>query len=282
MGLFMSVLMSLPVQTVAPTVAPIHINEVKRPLRLTDCDPDRDEEIQRYIDAAVEQLQDDTLTQFVAATFSLKMPDFPDSKSGGFIHDGDILLPRVPLLSFDSLTYYNTSNVSTTVTASDYFVQSERYPPMVQVDRDGGEYWPDVYERHDAVTATFKAGHLVPLTPDESADTFTSTGYTYSDDDTLTLSISGGTLPDGFSTTTTYYVVNSSSTTFQLATSSGGSAITFVSKGSGYLFGGRLPAGVYPAIVSLVRAWYCGECAMGCKNATYESLMHRLRWEVVV
>ena len=51
-------------------------------------------------------------------------------------------------------------------------------------------------------------------------------------DQTVTLSVSGGSLPTGLFANTVYYVVNKADDTFQLSLSKEGSAVTFSSNGS--------------------------------------------------
>jgi hypothetical protein len=74
-----------------------------------------------------------------------------------------------------------------------------------------------------APSYSFTATHASPAV-------FTASGSYYSDGTPVTLS--GGSLPGGF-TATTYYVVNASGDTFELAATSGGSAINSSSTGSG-------------------------------------------------
>jgi hypothetical protein len=60
---------------------------------------------------------------------------------------------------------------------------------------------------------------------------FTATGSAYANGNAVTLT--GGSLPAGFTAGTTYYVVSASGTSFSLAATSGGSAIASTSTGSG-------------------------------------------------
>jgi Pectate lyase superfamily protein len=74
---------------------------------------------------------------------------------------------------------------------------------------------------------SFTATHASPCV-------FTAAGSYYSDGTLVTLS--GGSLPGGF-TATTYFVVNASGATFELSATSGGSAIDSTSTGSGDVVG---------------------------------------------
>ena len=71
---------------------------------------------------------------------------------------------------------------------------------------------------------------------DTAGDTLTINSHGYSDGQALVLTLSSGAaLPSGLAINTVYYVVNKTTNTFQLATTSGGSAIDL---GSG--FSGRI------------------------------------------
>lgn len=270
-------LLSVPRRTVAASVAPVHLDDVKPLLRLSTSDIDitRDAELERYIEAATDQLEADTLRQFVAATFAQTWECFPP-------HETDFVLERLPLLSVSSIQYYDLSDVSQTWASSKYIVHADRVPPRIESDGESGYSWPDTRYRNDAVTVTWVAGHAVPLTVDSDNDQVTSTGHTFAAGDSFRLSNTGGTLPAGLSSNVTYYVVSPSSNTFSLSLTAGGSAVSIDTNGSGQLFAGVVPQMARLAICHLVKEWYCGGCPEGCTDSTYESLARRLRWEVAL
>lgn len=70
------------------------------------------------------------------------------------------------------------------------------------------------------------------FTVDTSTDYITATSHGLSDDDRIML-ISSDTLPAGLSENTMYFVINSTANTFQVATSSGGSAVDITDTGTG-------------------------------------------------
>lgn len=70
------------------------------------------------------------------------------------------------------------------------------------------------------------------FTADAGTDAFTSAAHGLSNGDRVVLTTSG-TLPAGLSTFTPYYVVGATTNTYQVALTSGGSAINFTSAGSG-------------------------------------------------
>ena len=70
---------------------------------------------------------------------------------------------------------------------------------------------------------------------DTTTEIITVTGSSYSNGDVVTF---GGTAPGGLSTGVAYYVINASGTTFQVAATSGGSAINLTNAGSSNVTGG--------------------------------------------
>ena len=69
------------------------------------------------------------------------------------------------------------------------------------------------------------------FTATNASNILTTTGHTLTNGDQIRLT--GSDLPNGLNATTTYYVVGVSGNNFQVATSSGGSAVTFSDDGSG-------------------------------------------------
>lgn len=135
-------------QSVAPTVEPLTLAEVKRHLRIDHTDDDV--YINDYlIKAAREHVEDVTERQLITATWVLKLPDFPC--------EGEPLkLPRPPLLTVSSITYY-VDSVSTTWSSTAYSVLTTETPGVVEESTE--DSWPDADKRRDAVTVTYTAGY---------------------------------------------------------------------------------------------------------------------------
>lgn len=74
----------------------------------------------------------------------------------------------------------------------------------------------------------------ITFTADADTDTFTATAHGLQDGETVKV-IAGTSLPTGLTTYTVYYIVGRAANTFQLATTSGGTAINITSAGSGTL-----------------------------------------------
>jgi uncharacterized phiE125 gp8 family phage protein len=70
----------------------------------------------------------------------------------------DLRLPWPPLIAVSSVTYYDTSNVSQTLSSSNYHVETSS-------DGSGRLVWatsptiPSLYDRPDAITVTFTTGY---------------------------------------------------------------------------------------------------------------------------
>lgn len=69
----------------------------------------------------------------------------------------EIVLPRWPVISVSSITYYDTANASQTFSSASYRL-GVRPDDMgiIQLNQDAS--WPSTYDRTGAVTVTFVAG----------------------------------------------------------------------------------------------------------------------------
>lgn len=85
--------------------------------------------------------------RLMLATFDFTLNRWP---SGG------IVLPYSPVLSIESIKYYDGSNVQQTWAATNYHLNVDNEPTLISYVNDV----PDVYEdRTDAITVQFKAGY---------------------------------------------------------------------------------------------------------------------------
>ena len=80
-----------------------------------------------------------------------------------------------------------------------------------------------------------KAGHNAAVTFTDAGDLVTCNNHGFANGDTLMFSAKATTT--GVSTYTNYYVVNAATNTFQLASTSGGSALPLTNNGTGTIFG---------------------------------------------
>lgn len=150
-------------QSVAPTEEPLEIDDIKSHLRIS-IDED-DQLLVTYIKVAREILEARMRRQFVTATWKLYLDEFPTtSVSSGFTAGRFIKLPRPPLQSVSSITYFDSDNVSQTLATTVYGVDTISEPGRIYLK--SGQSWPSTYDVPNAVTITYLAGwtsaNLIP------------------------------------------------------------------------------------------------------------------------
>lgn len=138
-------------QTVAPSVEPVTLAEVKAHLRVDGSD--EDDLLSALIVGAREWAENYTGRAFVDRTLRVDIPDFYD----------DILLPFAPVSAIVSVQYWDTSSPSVQQTLSSDIYDLNRDT----VYRKHGESWECVYPRPDAVSITFKAGYASNSSPED-------------------------------------------------------------------------------------------------------------------
>jgi len=105
---------------------------------------------------------------FVDTTYKMTMENWQDvfvsnsTPVGGFYSPytglSQILLPKSPISSVSSITYYDTDNAQQTWASSNYNVLNpENQKGFIEV-ADGSEY-PSIYSRGNAITITFISGY---------------------------------------------------------------------------------------------------------------------------
>ncbi|HEU4804231.1 MAG TPA: head-tail connector protein [Nitrobacter sp.] len=70
---------------------------------------------------------------------------------------GCLRLPLAPVLSVESITYFDGENAQQTLDASVYVLLADARGPYVGLKPD--QSWPGSYSRRDAISVTFKAGY---------------------------------------------------------------------------------------------------------------------------
>ena len=136
------------VVTSAPAGELLTLDEAKRHLRLYSSD--LDDEVTSLILAARDYCE-----RFAART--LRASTSRTIKLDRWWCD-ELELPYPPILTVSSVTYYDTSNVSQTLSSSNYYVE-------ISTDHGGCLEWvfnatiPSLYTRDDAVTVTYTAGY---------------------------------------------------------------------------------------------------------------------------
>lgn len=156
----------------------------------------------------------------LATTFDLVLDCFGD---------GCIEVPRVPLISVESITYIDTAGVTQTLSTSIYTVDVA----AGKIDLAYNQYWPSTRTQPNAITVRFVAGIAAVFTAVPSTDILTVSGRTFSTGDVVQVVNSGGSLPGGLVSATPYYVISPSGSTFKLSLTSGGTAVDVTQAGSG-------------------------------------------------
>jgi len=133
-------------RTTDPTELAVSVADMKTHLRVTTSA--HDTLIQSYIGAATNMIEK-------RANICLKPQTWTVSLSQSEVKE-KVELAKYPILSFSSVTYYDTDNAiqSYTHSAGDYLVFISGRPGSLIFDEV-----PSVYDRDDAMTITFTAGY---------------------------------------------------------------------------------------------------------------------------
>lgn len=127
----------------APTSEPVTLTEAKLHLKVDDTADDN--LITMLITAARQSCENYTWAKFFTGTYELTLDEFPDI----------IEIPLAPVASITSITYYNTANVSTVLSASSYLTALNGSPARVSPVTE----WPEIYDRPGCVVVRFQAGY---------------------------------------------------------------------------------------------------------------------------
>lgn len=225
-----------------PAAEPLHLDEAKAHLRVDDSASDA--LITALIRAARDQVENFTRRALVLQTFEQVYDVFLDC----------VMLYRSPLRSVTSITYLDTSGASQTLATTEYTVDAKSEPPRIV--EAYGKSWPATRDDLNAATVLYKAGFVTPFTSNASTNTLTALNHTYSNNDVVRLSNSGGTLPAGLTGSTDYYVIGASGNTLQLSATQGGSAIDITDAGTGTHFLGEVPEPIRAAMKLMIGHLY--------------------------
>jgi uncharacterized phiE125 gp8 family phage protein len=133
----------------AATAEPVSLTEAKDHCRVSY--DEEDGIIQRLIYDAMDycQKRDSGRRQYINTAYDWKLSSFPSYR---------LILPRAPLQSVTSITYYDSIDTSTVLSSSLYHVATPD-DGKGWVQPISGESWPSTYERPNAVTIRFVAGY---------------------------------------------------------------------------------------------------------------------------
>lgn len=129
-----------------PTLRAVSVNECKLAARV-DSDED-DSLVEQYIDESTEALEKDASLCLLTQTWRLNLDWFPQ---------WTIQIRKYPLASISSITYVATDGTVTTISASDYIVDTTSVPPRIVPAY--GLTWPTCRDQPRSVKVTFVAGY---------------------------------------------------------------------------------------------------------------------------
>lgn len=144
-----------------PDTEPVSLDEAKAHARV-DIEDD-DALFDAWITRAREHCEAITQRQFITATYAMLMDGFPmgyrsdvfratDRREGY-----DILLPRPPLVSVETIVYKDTAGISRTIDAAVYIVSDFDEPGRVALAN--GATWPQALDEINAVRIDYTAGY---------------------------------------------------------------------------------------------------------------------------
>ena len=123
------------------------LSDLKEHLKVTSTY--EDDLIKVYINAAISLVETYCGISIGQRVYQLNLPNFPTN-------DRYIEMPRGPVASVESLYYYDTSNVATLWSSSDYDVSLDEIPARLYLQQD--DVWEDTYQRPDAVQLQYTTG----------------------------------------------------------------------------------------------------------------------------
>jgi uncharacterized phiE125 gp8 family phage protein len=136
------------IQTAAPAALAVSLSELKAHLRLTTTDEDA--LLVMYANAAINYVETKTRRMLISRTFRLELKDFPTG--------GDIEIPIAPLVSVQSVQYYDTSDALITWASSNYYVDATSILGRVVLTASSTYPATEDY-RPNAVQVNFTAGY---------------------------------------------------------------------------------------------------------------------------
>lgn len=140
----------------AVTGEPLPLSEMRQ--HLMESDTARDPAITSYMKAARIALEDWSGRQFMKATYTLLLDQFPTSDYLPGQRVGQILLPRPPLQSVTSIGYTDTDGTAQVVATTVYGVDTTSEPGRIYLK--DSQSWPtDVLNQAQSITIVYVAGY---------------------------------------------------------------------------------------------------------------------------
>lgn len=136
--------------TTQPATEPITTAEAKIHLGIASAVTGWDTLIAALITAARKYVEDFTNRSLITTVWKLKLDSLPYDQPS-------LQLPRSPLITVDSLKYYDNDGTEQTWDAANYIVSIDREPARVSLAYS--IVWPSARYRADAITVNFTAGY---------------------------------------------------------------------------------------------------------------------------
>lgn len=142
----MSIEVSRATLVTGPTTEPVTLAEARKQLELSPSDTAHDDHLALLIQAAREQWEHDTDSACLTQTWRVNTCEW-DAYT--------IPLPKRPVQSITSITYYDTANVSQTLSTDIYSLDAASRAVKLKYR----QVWPAIADRWDAITITYVAGY---------------------------------------------------------------------------------------------------------------------------
>nr|AKH46248.1 phiE125 gp8 protein [uncultured marine virus] len=126
---------------------PVSLSECKADLRIDDSFTLDDSLIESYILAASKLCSEIVGRKLIGETWKTSFE---------FVCDGEIELPFTPVQSIEEVQYYDSDNVSKTLSVSDFYLFN--YDDRSIIEPINTATWPQTYSRRDAISITFITG----------------------------------------------------------------------------------------------------------------------------
>lgn len=155
--------MSNLIQTVEPVAEPVTLSEARAWLRVdaTNEDP----LIQRLISAGRAAAENFTRRALIAQQFEMALDEFPDGcrqlwgrlRGQNLSGSRQIVFPKPPLQSVQSIKYVDASGVEQTFSPAGYHVDTRSQPGRIVLHEDYD--WPETANQPNAVIIAYTAGY---------------------------------------------------------------------------------------------------------------------------
>lgn len=136
------------VQVAAPAIEPITLDDARLYLRMDGTSYDAP--ISQCIKAARQYIEASTKRALIEQQWDLFLDRFPSPTAS-------IYLDYPPIISVDSISYYDGDGVVQTLATADYLVDTATEPARITPGVD--LYWPETQTRVNAVTVRYTAGY---------------------------------------------------------------------------------------------------------------------------